>query len=227
MSRFVKVSRPCAMLQEWTRWIVVFKNRLYSAGLMCLVCCGGFVLLSLSSCKEETRKELVDPIQDRALSWSAEQKDSISMSLAYLFHASPRNVRDSQYNMLLDFAMSHDLPVSFDERGYFYWIRSETKSDATRIGWGDEVVAHYRCLLTTGEEVDNSWLRAKPISFTVGSMVPGFNFGLMRFCVGDKGWLLVPSDLGYGAQEYGAIPQYSPLIFELEVLSARKRPGQK
>ena len=35
--------------------------------------------------------------------------------------------------------------------------------------------------------------------------------------------MLIPSDLGYGAEDYGALPGYSPLYFEVEILDIK--PG--
>ncbi|SOD91899.1 FKBP-type peptidyl-prolyl cis-trans isomerase [Spirosoma fluviale] len=63
---------------------------------------------------------------------------------------------------------------------------------------------------------------------TVGVLkyVPGFEEGLAKLRVGDKATVIFPSSLGYGAtgaaqnQTY-VIPPYSPLSFDLEVVSVK------
>jgi FKBP-type peptidyl-prolyl cis-trans isomerase len=60
-----------------------------------------------------------------------------------------------------------------------------------------------------------------------GSFVPGFETGLKSLRVGEKAILVFPSSLGYGSSiKYDnvgnvAIPPYSPLSFEVEVVSAK------
>ncbi|ARK10594.2 FKBP-type peptidyl-prolyl cis-trans isomerase [Fibrella sp. ES10-3-2-2] len=60
-----------------------------------------------------------------------------------------------------------------------------------------------------------------------GSYVPGFETGLKSMKVGEKGVLVFPSTLGYGSTiRYDAvgnvaIPPYSPLAFDVEIVSAK------
>jgi FKBP-type peptidyl-prolyl cis-trans isomerase len=52
---------------------------------------------------------------------------------------------------------------------------------------------------------------------SAGSVIPGVEEALGLFPVGTAVTLILPSKLGYGSQG-GAIPPYTPLIFEMEVL---------
>ncbi len=55
-----------------------------------------------------------------------------------------------------------------------------------------------------------------------GSVVKGFEEGLLKMKVGEKAILIFPSSLGYGTN--GSSPKilpYSPLIFKVEVISAK------
>ncbi|MDP5120465.1 MAG: FKBP-type peptidyl-prolyl cis-trans isomerase [Spirosomaceae bacterium] len=50
----------------------------------------------------------------------------------------------------------------------------------------------------------------------------GFDEGIAKLKVGEKGTLIFPSSLGYGAQGAGGdIPGNAPLSFDIEVLAAR------
>jgi FKBP-type peptidyl-prolyl cis-trans isomerase len=60
-----------------------------------------------------------------------------------------------------------------------------------------------------------------------GSVVPGFEAGLKSLKVGEKAILVFPSTLGYGANVRRdangvvTIPPYSPLAFDVEIVSAK------
>ena len=59
---------------------------------------------------------------------------------------------------------------------------------------------------------------------TMGSdesaLITGFKLGVFRMRVGEKGVVVFNSSLGYGAEDLGAIvPGYSPMAFEIEMLS--------
>jgi FKBP-type peptidyl-prolyl cis-trans isomerase len=66
-----------------------------------------------------------------------------------------------------------------------------------------------------------------PIKLPVGngSTIPGFEEGLMLFPAGTKATLILPSKLAYGDQG-GALPPFTPLAFELEILKViPQKPG--
>lgn len=65
---------------------------------------------------------------------------------------------------------------------------------------------------------------AGTFSFTlgVGQVVGGFDEGIAKLKVGEKGTIIFPSSLGYGSRGAGRdIPGNSPLIFDIEIVSAR------
>jgi FKBP-type peptidyl-prolyl cis-trans isomerase len=55
-----------------------------------------------------------------------------------------------------------------------------------------------------------------------GAVVKGFEEGLLKMKVGEKATLVFPSAIGYGKTGSGTkIPPYAPLIFSVEVVSAK------
>jgi FKBP-type peptidyl-prolyl cis-trans isomerase len=55
-----------------------------------------------------------------------------------------------------------------------------------------------------------------------GTVVKGFEEGLLNLNVGEKAVLVFPSALGYGTKGSGtSIPPYAPLIFTVEIVSAK------
>jgi FKBP-type peptidyl-prolyl cis-trans isomerase len=59
--------------------------------------------------------------------------------------------------------------------------------------------------------------------FTLGSggVIAGFDEGVAKLKVGEKGILLIPSVIGYQDKAQGEIPAKSPLFFEIEVVAAK------
>ncbi len=66
-----------------------------------------------------------------------------------------------------------------------------------------------------------------PIEFPLGQrqVIAGWEEGIMLMSVGSKGQLIIPSAMGYGAQGGGPIPPFSPLVFDLELISVTPAPA--
>ena len=75
-----------------------------------------------------------------------------------------------------------------------------------------------------GSQFDTSIGRG-PFSFTLGAgeVIPGWDQGFSDMRVGGKRRLIIPTDMGYGAQGTpdGAIPPNAPLVFEMELLDVK------
>lgn len=85
---------------------------------------------------------------------------------------------------------------------------------------GSKVTVNYVGTLTDGTQFDSSYDRGEPYSFTLGegSVIPGWDQGLIGMKEGGKRRLTIPPDLAYGASGTGSIPPNSTLIFEIELL---------
>lgn len=86
---------------------------------------------------------------------------------------------------------------------------------------GQKVTVHYDGYLTNGTMFDSSRQRGTPFSFNLGSgqVIQGWDQGVAGMKVGGKRRLIIPPDLGYGAQGAGAaIPPNATLIFDVELL---------
>ena len=76
--------------------------------------------------------------------------------------------------------------------------------------------------LQHGAQFDSS-IGREPFSFRLGAgqVIPGWDQGVQGMKVGGKRTLIVPAELGYGAQGAGPIPPNSNLIFEVELLDVK------
>ena len=141
-----------------------------------------------------------------------------------------------RFDVTLQRARSEDQQVeNFIERGKY----TVTDKQTTGLRVIKTLAAPAGAVLIDGQTVTVKYsgrlLRAaKPFdSGTIdvplgrGNVVAGFEAGLKSLRVGEKGVLVFPSSLGYGATARRdptgnvAIPSYSPLAFEVEIVSAK------
>jgi len=83
---------------------------------------------------------------------------------------------------------------------------------------------HYVGKLANGKEFDSSLKRNQPFDFKLGQgqVIKGWDLGVHGMAIGEKRRLIIPSDLGYGANGAGAdIPPHSTLIFDVEVVAIK------
>ena len=90
---------------------------------------------------------------------------------------------------------------------------------------GQRVTVHYTGWLeSNGSKFDSSLDSGQPLTFTIGQgdVIEGWDEGLSTMKVGGKRRLIVPADLGYGAEGYPpVIPANAVLIFDVELLDVR------
>ena len=80
-----------------------------------------------------------------------------------------------------------------------------------------------------GKQFDASWDNGQPFSFQLGSgqVIKGWDQGIAGMKVGGRRELIVPPDLGYGAQ--GSPPAIGPnetLVFVVDLLDVQSGGGQ-
>ena len=86
---------------------------------------------------------------------------------------------------------------------------------------GQTVVVHYTGYLDDGTIFDSSVQRGQPAEFPVDQVIAGFREGVLGMKVGGKRRLIIPPELGYGAQGQGPIPPNARLIFDVELLEVK------
>jgi len=102
-------------------------------------------------------------------------------------------------------------------------LKAEILKEGTGEGAkaGDKVSVHYVGVLLDGKKFDSSIDRGQPFSFQLGagSVIRGWDEGLIGMKAGEKRRLTIPPEFGYGEQGAGnAIPPNATLIFEVEML---------
>ena len=93
------------------------------------------------------------------------------------------------------------------------------------IALGDTVTLNYSGFLwESGDVFDSSWTNGKPEQFqiTQGGLIEGFVKALVGAKLGSKLVVVIPPDLGYGAEGNNTIPGNATLVFVIEVLGIDK-----
>ncbi|WP_354508631.1 peptidylprolyl isomerase [Moheibacter stercoris] len=103
--------------------------------------------------------------------------------------------------------------------GLKYFIEKEGTGEMPKHG--DELNVHYTLRLNDGIVLDSSFGRNMPLTATVGvtQLIQGWMEALTLFKKGTKVFLIIPPELGYGAQGAGGIiPPNATLYFDMEIL---------
>jgi peptidylprolyl isomerase len=96
--------------------------------------------------------------------------------------------------------------------------------DGATAKQGSAVKVHYTGTLENGKKFDSSLDRNEPFELTIGKtrVIKGWTEGLQGMKVGGKRKLIIPPDLGYGADgSPPVIPPNATLIFEVEMLDVK------
>jgi FKBP-type peptidyl-prolyl cis-trans isomerase len=90
---------------------------------------------------------------------------------------------------------------------------------------GDTVWVQYTGKLTDGRKFDSSRDRGPAFQFVLGqgSVIKGWDEGVAGMKVGEKRQLIIPPQLGYGAQGYSPdIPPNATLVFDVELMGIKR-----
>lgn len=122
---------------------------------------------------------------------------------------------------LQKYLKDHNITVKPTASGLYYI--EKVKGTGAQAATGKVISVHYTGTLLNGRKFDSSYDNGKPMEFTLGKdpMIQGFNESISMMKKGGKATVIIPSSLGYGAQDKGDIPPYSTLVFDLEIVDVK------
>ena len=103
------------------------------------------------------------------------------------------------------------------------YVVVKKKGNGAKVAAGKQVAINYTGRLLDGTVFDSSEGK-EPLTYTVGqmSLIPGWEDGVKGQPEGSQLQLVIPSALAYGSRGNGrVIPPYSPLVFDLEIVSVK------
>ena len=94
------------------------------------------------------------------------------------------------------------------------------KGKGPKANPGDRVSVHYEGKLMNDTVFDSSYRRNQPFTFALGQgqVIKGWDEGIALLNEGDSATFIIPSELGYGAQQAGSIPPNSVLKFTVNLV---------
>ncbi|WP_441247084.1 FKBP-type peptidyl-prolyl cis-trans isomerase [Kitasatospora sp. McL0602] len=97
------------------------------------------------------------------------------------------------------------------------------KGDGKPVQSGQTLVVQYTGVLwSNGQPFDSSWSHggAQALQVGTGSLIKGWDEGLVGQTVGSRVELVVPPGLGYGDKAQSSVPANSTLVFVIDILEA-------
>lgn len=103
--------------------------------------------------------------------------------------------------------------------GYFYHITQPGDPTLAKPNARSKVEMHYIAKLLDGTVISETYTSGLTNHITLSDAVPGLQLALLRFHIGTKARIILPSRLGYGEAGLSPdIPANSILIFEVEII---------
>ena len=97
------------------------------------------------------------------------------------------------------------------------------KGEGKQVKSGQTLVLQYTGVLwSNGQQFDSSWTHggAQAVQIGTGSVIEGWDKGLVGQNVGSRVLLVVPPALAYKDQAQGSVPPNSTLVFVIDILEA-------
>ena len=117
-------------------------------------------------------------------------------------------------DIITQYITDNNLTAIATGTGLYYVI--DTPGTGAQPNSQSTVTVAYKGYLTNGSVFDES--PSAGISFSLTSVIQGWQEGIPHFKEGGSGILLIPSALGYGSQATSGIPANSVLIFEVALI---------
>jgi FKBP-type peptidyl-prolyl cis-trans isomerase len=121
-------------------------------------------------------------------------------------------------DQITSYVTSKKLTVTEKTASGLRYIVTKANPTGAPLKAGQTINVNYAGTLLSGKSFDSG-----NFSFVLGGgrVIAGFDEGIAKMKVGEKATLIFPSTLGYGSSGSGPIPANSPLVFDIEVVSAR------
>lgn len=128
-------------------------------------------------------------------------------------------MQEAEEVQIENYIKKNAIKVDFKSNSGLRFILNQEAKEGMSLKQGQSVKVKYSGRLLNDKQFDTGSFN---FVLGVGQVITGFDEGIAKLKVGEKGTLIFPSSIGYGAAGAGSdIPPNSPLIFEIEVLAVR------
>lgn len=151
------------------------------------------------------------------LAFSACQQESGSETKSAGEAAAAAPATPSPSGIMPPYVIKDSASVQLLESGVQLYVIEEGNGAIPSLA--SNVFINYHGMLTDGTVFDSSFDRGAPADFSLQQLIRGWQIGLTKVKSGSKIKLVVPPDVGYGAQGSATIPPNATLIFDIELIS--------
>lgn len=146
----------------------------------------------------------------------------IILSIIFSSCSSEDEMLGPEEDQIKSYIKSKKLVVTDSTTVGLRFILTKANPTGAKLVSGQSVSVNYAGKFIAGKKTDKEFDSGK-FTFGLGQkeVVDGFDLGIAKMRVGEKAILIFPSSLGYGSNSQGGIPANTPLLFDIEVVSAR------
>lgn len=151
------------------------------------------------------------------------------------FLAAAEERQENEPQMILDYVRDNNITAKANADGIYIIVKK--RGNGAKVAAGKEVAVNYTGRLLDGTmfdssvesdarqgEIYNPQRHYEPLVYVHGrgQLIPGWEKGIEGQPAGTELQLIIPSALGYGPRGAGQnIPPYSPLVFDIEIVSVK------
>jgi FKBP-type peptidyl-prolyl cis-trans isomerase FkpA len=134
---------------------------------------------------------------------------------ALIFSACNKTEKTHKENIaeIKKYLADNNLTAQETESGLHYIVTKEGDGSFPTVE--NRVTVNYKGYLTDNATFD----QGQNVQFPLSGVIKGWQEGIPKFSRGGSGILLIPSDLGYGANGSGPIPGGAVLIFDVDLIN--------
>lgn len=120
---------------------------------------------------------------------------------------------------LQDYAGRKKYTATKTASGLYYTI-TQKDTTGTSVSGKTKVTVKYKGMYLDGSVFDQT-KTGETAEFEINKVIPGFTEGLKLMRTKEKAIFMMPSNIAYGEKGAGSVPPFSPLVFEVEMVSAQ------
>lgn len=126
--------------------------------------------------------------------------------------------KTTESDVIKQYVQQNNITVAPKASGLYYI--ELVKGQGKQAEAGKKLTVHYKGMLLDGTLFDSSYDRGRPVNFVLGQgeRIPAWDEGFAMMAEGGTARFIVPSVLGYGAEQRGGVKPYTPIIFEVELI---------
>lgn len=130
-----------------------------------------------------------------------------------------QEVSGTEEQQIESYIKSKNLTITEKTATGLRYILTKPNAAGAVLKTGQIVTVKYSGRLLSDKSFDSGTFS---FNLGVGQVVAGFDEGIAKMKVGENATLIFPSSLGYGSRGAGSdIPGNSPLVFDIEAVSAK------